>query len=41
MFSYFILSSLFNIDEILSEDLLYEIDLAKRDGCITNLIGSY
>ena len=33
--------SIINTDEILSKDLLYEIDLAKRDGCITNLIGSY
>ena len=43
LFKYFFSNGKFiiNIDEILSEDLLYEIDLAKRDGCITNLIGSY
>ena len=43
LFKYFfsIGKSIINTDEIYSEDLLHEIDLAKRDGCITNLIGSY
>ena len=43
LFKYFFLigKSIINTDEIYSEDLLHEIDLAKRDGCITNLIGSY
>ena len=42
LFKYFFSTgkSIINTDENLSEDLLYEIDLAKRDGCITNLIGS-
>ena len=43
LFKYFfsIGKYIINTDEIYSEDLLHEIDLAKRDGCITNLIGSY
>ena len=43
LFKYFfsIGKSIINTDEIYSEDLLHEIDLAKRDGCITNIIGSY
>ena len=43
LFKYFfsIGKSIINTDEIYSEDLLHEIDLAKWDGCITILIGSY